>query len=157
MEKNNGAGKSHPLHPALVHFPITLFPLSTVFLVLWIWLDNSFYLHAAYWSFMFGALLILPVMGTGVWDLMRTISIGHVNEKWVYLHMMVGLLITFVSVLSGLYYLFNKPMLNLDMIPGFIGISILTTLLVLAQGFIGGVLVYTYRMGVSPLEDRPLP
>lgn len=139
---------SHPIHPAIVHFPVTLFPLSTVFIILWIWLDNSFYLHAAYWSFLFGALMVIPVILTGLRDLRHTRPDNRQGQKVVLAHVTLGALIGLLSTISGIFFLRNQPMFDITVMPTFITVSFLLTLMVFAQGFLGGLMVYTHRMGI---------
>lgn len=139
----------HPMHPALVHFPITLFPLSLLFLALMYWTDNAFHLHAAYWSFMLGVLMIIPVLLTGVRDLRHVHTDNIQSERLLYTHVYFGALISIISILSGIYFLLNKPFLNPELISGFTIISLLLTIMMFVQGFLGGLLVYTHHLGTT--------
>ncbi len=146
---------SHPMHPAVVHFPIAFFPLSSLFLALWFIQDrNPFYLNAAYWLFMAGALMILPVVATGIRDMLHTNVEDHhgtprnTGYRTLFTHVIIGSATAFISTISALYFLFNKPMDESNLIPGFTLISLLLTVLVFSQGFIGGLMVYTHHMGV---------
>jgi uncharacterized membrane protein len=142
-------GVDHPMHPAIVHFPITLFPLSALFVGLYHWQDNSFFLHAAYWSFMLGALVVLPVVLTGVRDWLHTRVEDIRGYKRAYFHIIIGALIAFISTISGIYFLLHKPIAEPNLISGFSLIAVLLTLLVFIQGFIGGLMVYTHHMGIE--------
>ncbi len=62
------AGKYPVIHPAAVHFPIVLFPVSAVFLILWFCLKDLFFLNASYWTFMFAAIGAVIAGGAGFFD-----------------------------------------------------------------------------------------
>lgn len=139
----------HPIHPAVVHFPITLFPISTLFIVLWVWQNNPFFLHAAYWAFLLGALMTLPAGLTGFRDWRHTYTDSPQGRKVTYAHISLGLSLVVISLISGIFYLLHKPMVEISLIPGFMVITTLVTLMVMIQGFLGGLMVYTHRMGVA--------
>lgn len=140
----------HPMHPAVVHFPITLFPLSAFFMLLWYTLGrNLFYLHAAYWAFIIGAVVIIPVLATGVRDWQHTQVDNEAGQRLLKTHMVIGSITGLLAIIGALFYWANKPMVNLDLVPGFTALTLLLTLLVFVQGFIGGLMVYTHKMGVE--------
>lgn len=140
----------HPTHPALVHFPITLFPFSLLFMALWFWFDrNQFYLQTAYWAYLLGTLLVIPVVLTGFRDMRHTQVDNEQGRKLLNMHMLLGGTIAGVSIVSSIYYLLNSPLQEPGLIPGFTFFTVLMTLFVFAQGAIGGLMVYSHHMGVT--------
>jgi len=61
-------GYTHPLHPALVHFPIGMAMGASAFMLLVIFLKKSDLAQAAYYSHIFGLVTLLPTLLVGYMD-----------------------------------------------------------------------------------------
>ncbi len=61
-------GYTHPLHPALVHFPIGMAMGALAFMVMYSWFNKTELAPAAYYSHIFGLLTLLPTMLVGYMD-----------------------------------------------------------------------------------------
>lgn len=64
----NKIGYTHPLHPALVHFPIGMAMGASAFMLLVIFLKKSELAPAAYYSHVFGLVTLVPTMLVGYMD-----------------------------------------------------------------------------------------
>jgi uncharacterized membrane protein len=140
------------LHPAFVHFPLTLFPLSLLFLVLFWFQDNPFFLHASYWAFMIGALIIVPVAWTGWIDWLDLRDTQPESEagRVVNFHVRNGIAITIISLVTAIFFLWQKPMAEPMVMTLYTITTSLLTLMVILQGYVGGQMVYRFRIGVKP-------
>ena len=133
----------HPLHPALVHFPVACWSLATL-------ADfASFHFGEAAWRLagqllIAGTLLAIPALLAGFYELMRVADDSPAMRD-VYWHMgaMTGALLLYATSL----------LLRLDhtslAAPGLTAIvcSALGFLALAIGGWIGGKLVYTHRLG----------
>ncbi len=152
------AGKYPAIHPAAVHFPIVLFPVSAVFLILWFCRDNIFFLNASYWTFMFAALGAVIAGGTGFFDYYNASYPEHPEEgagRMAKIHIRTGVCLVVLALISALYFLIEKPTNDLRFVKWFAIIVFLETLLVIAQGFMGGLLVFKYHFGIEPRHQAP--
>lgn len=136
-------------HPAIVHFPISLFPISLVFLILFWAQDNPFFLNASFWCFVFAAIAVLPVAITGFLDMIRLKSHSLEAHKSLNLHMLNGIVITLLSIAGGLYFFFNPPMRDTSLLPAYSLLVAVQSLLVMIQGYVGAVMVYQKHLGID--------
>ncbi len=151
------AGRYPAIHPLAIHFPIVLFPVSAIFLILWFWRDRIFFLNASYWTFMFAALGAVIAGGTGFVDYYNAPYPEHPEEgaaKMASLHIRTGVVLTIIALISGGYFLVEKPVNDLALVKWFAVIVFLETLLVIIQGFLGGRLVYKYHFGIEPYHGQ---
>ncbi len=151
------AGRFPAIHPAVVHFPIVLFPVSAIFLILWFCLDNTFFMNASYWTFMFAALGAVIAGGTGFCDYYNASYPEHPEEgagRIAKIHIRTGVLLVVIALISATYFLIEKPVNNLALVRWFAIIVFLETLLVIVQGFMGGLLVYKYHFGIEPRQQE---
>ena len=137
----------HPLHPALVHFPIACWSLATAAdLASLAWGEPA-------WRFA-GILLLagigfsIPTMLAGLLELAKVDgdnpAIKDVNRHMI---MVMGALSCYVASL------FLRLQGTSFVEPGLpaIGLSVLGFLCLGVAGWLGGKLVYGHRLGVSPL------
>ncbi len=146
-------GNYRAIHPAMVHFPITLFPVSALLLILWLWRGNIFFLHSSYWIFMFAAAGAVISGGSGIFDYFNAPYPKYKQsgaEKSAKMHIINGVIVTAIALASAIYFLLEKPMDNPGLVKWFALITFLESLLVIIQGFLGGLLVYTYHFGIEP-------
>lgn len=151
------AGRFPAIHPAVVHFPIALFPVSAIFLILWFWRDGIFFLNAAYWAFMFAACGAVIAGGTGILDYYNAPYPEHPEAgapKIAKLHIRTGVALTIIALISAVYLLIENPVNDLALVKWFAIIVFLETVLVIVQGFLGGRLVYKYHFGIDPRHQR---
>lgn len=136
-------------HPALVHFPITLYPLSLVFLIVFLVNQNNFFLHASFWSLMLGVLTNIPTALTGWHDMNRTEIRSSQASRLMQMHMINGIIITAIGILAAVIFLWQPPMYDIGLVPLYTLFVIVLSILVFVQGALGGIMVYRHRMGVE--------
>jgi len=136
----------HPLHPALVHFPIACWSLTTAAdLASLIWDEPAW--HLAGVMLLAGIGFSIPAMLAGFFELAK-VAEDNPAIKGVNRHMvMVMCALAFYTAslflrLQGTH--FSKPGVLT------IGMSVLGFLFLAVAGWLGGKLVYEHRLGVSP-------
>mgnify|MGYP001557065206 CR=1 FL=1 len=136
----------HPLHPALVHFPVACWSLATAAdLASLVWGEPAW--HLAGVLLVAGIGFSLPAMLAGFFELAK-IAADHPALKDVNRHM--------IMVMCALAFYTASLFLRLQgthlVQPGLlaIGLSVLGLLSLAAAGWLGGELVYRHRLGVSP-------
>ena len=137
----------HPLHPALVHFPIACWSLATsADLVGLAWGEPAWRLA--------GVLLVagigfsIPAMLAGLFELAK-VAEGNPAIKDLNRHMIVVMCALAFYTASLFLRLQGTRLIE----PGLLAIalSVLGFLLLCVAGWLGGKLVYGHRLGVSPL------
>lgn len=140
-------------HPAIVHFPISLFPISFVFLILFWTQFNFFYLSAGFWCYLFGSVMSIPSALTGFWDMKRLQAGSDEGYRTLNLHMILGVAIFLLSVGGSIYFLIDYPqrlpMSHSAQIAPFTLIVAILTLFVLIQGYLGALMVYRHHFGIE--------
>lgn len=152
-ENRQRAGRYPAIHPLITHFPIALFLVGAVFLILWFWRADLFFLNASYWTFMFAALGAVITGATGILDYYNAPGPEHAAAgagKIASLHVRIGVLVTVIALVSAVFFLVESPINDLALVKWFAIIVFLETLLVMIQGSLGGRLVYKYRFGIEP-------
>ena len=137
----------HPLHPALVHFPIACWSLATAAdLAGLVWGEPVWRLAGV--LLLAGIGFSIPAMLAGFFELAK-IAEGNPAIKDVNRHM--------IMVMCTLAFYTTSLFLRLQgthlVEPGVlaIGMSVLGFLFLAMAGWLGGKLVYGHRLGVSPL------
>lgn len=136
---------SHPIHPALVHFPVACWSLATITDVVGVFSTIN--------TSQFAGILLLIGSLTAILALVAgLIELAKINDdqimKIANLHMTAGI-ITWLLYSTSLFLRFDgntqllaPNMLNLGLsIIGFISLSI--------TGWLGGTLVYKYQVGTG--------
>lgn len=137
----------HPLHPALVHFPIGLFVLSLLLDIASYWNDAaSDLLQASFYSMTFGVAIGVLAALTGLVD-RSDIRLDHPARKTSTTHMLLNLT---ALVLFGINFFLRLGQIDLTALPllnlllSLIGVGIL-----LFSGYLGGTMVYDNGIGVG--------
>jgi len=140
----------HPRHPALVHFPIALLLSATIADLAWVaGLTQNTHIGAI---LMAGGLVAgLLAMAAGMVDLLRLDQklIGHATVHMI----VVGA--AWIGYAVSLYLrkdaLSGMPPLR----PPTIAVSVLSSIVLAAGGWLGGRLVYTFGANVEPARSSP--
>lgn len=137
----------HPLHPALVHFPIGLFLLSLLLDLMSYLSDSSeTIVRASFYAMALGiaGALLAALAGFADWSDIRW---DHPAKKTANIHMTlnlsaVGLFVINLVLRSGQLGLSETPVLNLLLSLAGVG-------LILVSGYLGGTMVYDAGIGVG--------
>ena len=140
----------HPIHPALVHFPIGLLLSATIADLAWL-AGMTQETHIAAILMAGGLAGGLLAMGAGMVDLIRldqklvghaTVHMGVVGTAW--LGYAIALYLR-KDALAG-----NPPLAMPT-----VAISIVSAIILAAGGWLGGRLVYTFGANVEPARAQP--
>ena len=142
-------GKSfgHPLHPALVHFPIGLFILSLILDLVSFWGDAPDNLYqASYYAMALGIVSALLAAVAGLAD-RADIRLDHPARKTVNIHMTLNLTAVALFVINLALRAANLDQTQVtpvSLVLSFIGVAI-----ILVSGYLGGTMVYDNGVGVG--------
>jgi nitrite reductase/ring-hydroxylating ferredoxin subunit/uncharacterized membrane protein len=137
----------HPLHPALVHFPIGLFILSLVLdIASYLWGNTTELTRASFYAMASGLGGGLVAALAGLVD-RSDIRLDHPARKTVNLHMTLNLT---AMGLFAINLFLRAGQLNLNPTPplpllfSFVGVG-----MILVSGYLGGTMVYDDGVGVG--------
>ncbi len=138
---------SHPIHPAIVHFPIASWTLSTIGDIASIWLGEPVWKIAGV-LLIIGTVTAIGAMISGFFEL-RKISPASNSERTADIHMQL-VLVAWTLYTISLVMRFTGQHLAA---PGWIEILLsgLGLAVLLVAGWFGGKLVYGHGVGVSKL------
>jgi uncharacterized membrane protein len=136
-------------HAAIVHIPITLYPVSFIFLGMFWYLHDPGFLLAAFWCFMFAVIALVPVSITGFLDMVRLKSQSLEGHRLLTLHLVNGIAITLFGLAAGGYFYLHQPMMASKAILPFAMVSALLSFMVLSQGLIAAIMVYQHHIGID--------
>lgn len=133
----------HPLHPALVTFPIAFIVGALPSDVAYLLLDDGFWARASLWLLGVGTLMGALAGLTGTVELLAIEGIRHRAAAWGHFVMAVMLLsVSFINWFTRL------PDAEAAIFPMGIYLSALGAVLVGAAGWLGGKLVFEDQVGI---------
>ena len=141
-----------PIHPAFVHFPIALVPLSVAADVIAYATGSSALRATAWWCLVVGAAAAAVTVVAGFVDMERQ-AIEHDAHHRVHTHMKVGLAV--FSVTSGLaVWRWLVEMRGGAVSLGYLAAGLGIVGLVVFQAWLGGELVFRHGVGVAQAGGR---
>lgn len=142
---------SHPLHPALVHFPVACWSLATLADLASLWLGRPAWLLTGV-LLVIGTLTALAAMAAGLVELAK-IDEAHPALRDAHRHLLLALA-TWLAYAASLFL--RLPGLEL-VAPGplALGLSVAGFGLLSVTGWLGGKLVYTHGVGVGARAGAP--
>lgn len=138
----------HPLHPMLVPFPIAFFVGTLVTDVVHSQSTQPFWAMASTW--MLGAGLVMAALAAlaGLTDFLGDHRIRNLRDAW--LHMIGNVVVVLIEAFS----LWRRVVDGPDFIlPTGLVLSLVSTALLLFNGWMGWEMVYRHRVGVSEEHD----
>jgi uncharacterized membrane protein len=137
----------HPLHHMLVAFPIAfLIGAFATDIAFWS-TTNIFWAQASYWLLIAGIVMALIAAIPGLVDFLTINRARNLTIAWSHL---IGNLIVVVLALINVSLRWNDPTAG---VPGWgFNLSLLTTALLLVNGWLGGELAYRY--GIGAINDQ---
>lgn len=164
--KTKASIAGHPLHPMLIGFPIALYPTALIFDLVWLWRADPIWMSAAFWTLSLAVLFTIIAIVPGLIDYFASVPEGDA-KKTATRHMILGFVIVTLGIgglalrwVSGAYTTGAAETVDAAAAPtgaltwAAIGINVVTSLLLIAQGWLGGDLVYNYGMGVNRRPRR---
>jgi nitrite reductase/ring-hydroxylating ferredoxin subunit/uncharacterized membrane protein len=137
----------HPVHPALVHFPIGLFLLSLILdLVSYVWSDSTGLVRASFYAMAAGFGVGLLAIVAGLVD-RSDIRMDHPARKTVNLHMTLNLIAMALYVIN---LFLRAGQVDRDTTPPIpLLLSVVGVGIILFSGYLGGTMVYDDGIGVG--------
>jgi len=133
----------HPLHPALVDFPIALLTAALVTDLLFWWTGSPDWASFSFWLILAGFLSGLVAFLTGLVDFLTMARARQVTAGWV--HFLVTDLALFLTTFNLATRLDDRQ--GAVLFAG-LALSLVVALLLLVGGYAGGRLVFAHRIGV---------
>jgi uncharacterized membrane protein len=140
---------SHPLHPALVHFPVAGWSLATFADIASLWLGEPAWRFAAI-SMSVGCLAALAAMAAGLWEFAK-LRVGDLALPVANRHMLFALA-AFCAYATCLFLRYQQHAQHATAVPA-LAASIIGIALLGVTGWLGGKLVYAHGVGVSRERD----
>jgi len=136
---------NHPLHPALVHFPIACWSLATVGDIASLFIDGDLWKISGI-LLAIGSLTALLAMLTGLLELVK-IDEHSPAMRVVNMHMILVIIAWCFYTIS----LFSRYESNQLTTPGLLetGLSLMGFVFLCAAGWLGATLVYSHKVGVK--------
>ena len=136
---------SHPLHPALVHFPIACWSLATAADVASLWWGKPAWMLAGV-LLALGTLTALAAMATGFIELMK-IGAEHPATRDLNRHMLLMLSAWCLYATSLFLRLQGTTLTQPNTVD--LGLSVVGFVVLSVGGWFGGKLVYGHGVGVN--------
>lgn len=147
-----GKWLKHPLHPALVHIPTSLWPAAFVFDLLSRSERGNTFAQLAFYSIALGLVAAVMAIPTGFAD---WTEIKREKPAWklgLY-HMMLNVAITLLWGINLILRLQDFPSTQPTPTVQLV-LSALATLLLLVSGYLGGRMIYAYGISVARLSKK---
>lgn len=137
----------HPLHPMTVHFPIALYLLGVLLTLGYVWRGRADYETFARWSFVLSGLATLVAALAGLVD-QNQLAIDDPRRAQVNPHITGGVILL---VINGLlvYMRLRWADVLISRRWSYLGLMGLGVVVVLVTAWLGGELVYRWRVGVQ--------
>lgn len=134
----------HPIHPMLIPFPIAFFVGAFAADVGYWRAGNAFLAQGAAW--LLGAGLVTAALAAlaGLTDFLGSRDIRRLRPAW--LHMIGNVIVVLIEAANFLIRLADPAA---AVVPTGLGLSLVATLLLLFNGWMGWEMVYRHRVGVA--------
>lgn len=142
----------HPIHPALIHFPVAALLGLVAADMAYLWTGDFFWARASWWLVTVGALGGWVSGTAGLIDLLIVPEIRRLVTAWCH-----GLLAVTLLSLASLNWLLRTGEPSAAIWPWGMYLSLLTAAVIAITALLGGKLVYDYAVGVETDETRLKP
>lgn len=145
----------HPLHPALVHFPLALWFTAVLWDVVGCWQAGTLWWQLAYWSLALGLVLAFPAIVTGFLDYLA-LPPDAAGMNVAINHMMAMMTATAAFGASWVARALNGAAQAPSLWA--IAFAVGGAVLLAVGGWLGGTLVYRHGVGRDGTiaERRPM-
>ena len=137
----------HPLHPALVHFPIACWTAVPVLDLLYLMLHAPLWWRCSYWVLAIGNVMALAAMAAGLFDLLR-LPRDHPGQRPAQRHMLL-------MASAWTLFLFDLLLRSPQQLPSVtmgwaaLALSVVGFAVLLVGAWTGAELVYKHGVGQS--------
>ncbi len=137
------------LHPLVIHFPIALLLVNFGLTLAYLRRRDPFLERSAYGALVIGWWGAFAAVLTGTLDVARVWPLPDEAVGWLNAHLVLGLLLLFVSGRALLMRRRDPYILEGSRCRSYLTLICLNAFLVVVGGWIGGRLVYSYGLGVN--------
>jgi len=145
--RSRAAVSGHPLHPALIHFPIAALLMLVGSDIGYLLTRDPFWARAGLWLAGVGVAGGAISGFAGAIDLVTVARIRRLVTAWAH-----GLLAVMLLSLASFNLLLRLDDMVAHLLPWGLYVSLLTAALIKVTGFLGAQLVYEYAVGVDVAE-----
>jgi uncharacterized membrane protein len=139
----------HPLHPAVVDFPIVFLTSALVTDILFWWTGDAHWAEFSFWLILAGWITGMMAILTGLIDFLTIERARSHRAGWF--HFLLTDLAIFLSTFNVISRLNDRQ--DSLLFTG-LGLSAVVAVLLLIAGFFGGQLVFRYLVGVYGREEE---
>jgi uncharacterized membrane protein len=133
----------HPLHPAIVTFPIALLSAALGTDIAYFLGNDTFWARSSQWLLVAGLLSGLVAAATGIADFLKIKRVRQHRAGWLHMFLnTVALILTLGNIFIRLY----KP--EQYILPWGLLISAAVATLLAVSGWFGGELTFRHKVGV---------
>lgn len=144
---------SHPIHPMLIVLPSAVFPLMLLLDLVQASTGTEELARATFWLAIAGVAGTLAAMIPGIIDAAH-IPDGTKAHRTMAIHAVLGTL-TLIAYAGAV--VLRWPYGSVPSVGAMIGLDVLGSLLITAQGWFGGELVYKHHLAVATREEGAEP
>ena len=147
-----GKWLKHPLHPALVHIPTSLWLAAFLFDLLSLWYPYNTFVQISFYAILLGLILALLAIPTGFAD---WTDIKREKPAWklgLY-HMVLNVIVTVLWGIN-LWMRMNTLTVMTSVPIGLVTLSGIASLLLIVSGYLGGRMIYAYGISVARLSKQ---
>ena len=138
----------HLLHPAVIHFPITLLLLNGALTLAYLRRPDPFLERAAYGALVLGWWGVFVAIGTGLLAVVVNWPLQVEHVGWINAHAVLGTVLLLVYGRALLLRRRNPQILQSLQLRSYLLLLAMGVLLVVLSGWTGGHLVYGLGFGV---------
>ena len=143
--------RGHPIHPAMIHFPVATLILLAGADVAYIFTDDAFWARAAVWLSGVGTLTGWAAGLAGLTDLLAMTRVRRLIAGWS--HAILAMMLLSIATLNWLLRIADTERY---IIPWGLYLSLLSVGLIAAASYLGALLVYEFAIGVDTQEAAQL-
>jgi uncharacterized membrane protein len=143
----------HPAHAIMTDFPLCCFTLAVIWNIVALATGGQPWYAITFWTLLAGVVLAVPTAVFGLLDYLKVLKQEHPGGRPATYHMLVMVTAVVLFLLSLVLRGSPEPLGTAARVWTFIlavaGLGILSV-----GGYLGGKLVYDYRIGVNPFDEN---
>jgi uncharacterized membrane protein len=139
----------HPIHPMIVPFPITLLFVTFVCDLIFWWTGDGFWPTAAFWALGGAIVTAIAAAIAGFTDFAGNERIRAMSSAWMH---MAGNAVALVLAIANFWIRYDGDAAA-AVLPWGLALSTIIVLILVYTAWLGGELVYRYRVGIQPAVE----
>jgi len=140
----------HPLHPMIIPFPIVFFVSALVTDIVYLQSGRPGFADASVWLLGAGIAMALLAAILGFIDFFGESRIRSLRHAWMH---MIGNLVAVILEVVNLWIRSTQGT-EAAIVPTGVTLSVIVTLLLLFNGWMGWEMVYRHHVGVADVIER---